>query len=103
MLRESGCVTLPSQRTLRDYTYYVRACTGEKLASNKINVIVAYGCNPCAGFSSEVDKLLLKATTTESNKEWEKYVVIVMDEMPGTSEKTWFMTSIQEHLLVSQT
>ena len=34
MLRESGCVTLPSQRTLRDYTYYVRACTGEKLASN---------------------------------------------------------------------
>ena len=44
-------------------------------------VIVAYGCNPCAGFSSEVDKLLLKATTTESNNEWEKYVVIVMDEM----------------------
>ncbi len=22
MLRESGCLTLPSQRTLRDYTYY---------------------------------------------------------------------------------
>lgn len=28
LLRDSGCVMLPSQRTLRDYTYHVKAATG---------------------------------------------------------------------------
>lgn len=28
MLRESGCLRLPSQQTLRDYTYHVKATTG---------------------------------------------------------------------------
>jgi hypothetical protein len=28
LLRESGVVSLPSQRTLRDYTYYTSQCTG---------------------------------------------------------------------------
>ena len=36
----SGCVKLPSQRTLGDYTHYVTACTG---------------------FSSKIDQMLIKA------------------------------------------
>ena len=27
-LRSSGVLTLPSERTLRDYTHFVQACTG---------------------------------------------------------------------------
>ena len=27
-LRQSGCITLPSQRTLRDYTHFAKATTG---------------------------------------------------------------------------
>lgn len=61
MLRESGCVTLPSQRTLRDYTYYVRTTTG---------------------FSTEGDmQMKAAAKLGESTSEWERCVVIVMDEM----------------------
>lgn len=28
MLRDSGCIKLPTQRTLHDYMYYVSASTG---------------------------------------------------------------------------
>ena len=56
-IRDSSCITLPSQRTLRDYTYYVKACTG---------------------FSNEVDKQLADAVKLE---EREKCVVLIMDEM----------------------
>lgn len=59
-LRDSGCVTLPSQRTLRDYTYYVRSSTG---------------------FSDEIDKQLLDAAMREKAKELNRYVVLVLDEM----------------------
>lgn len=59
-LRDSGCIALPSQRTLRDYTYYVRSCTG---------------------FSAQVDKQLMEATKTDKNEEWGKCVILVMDEM----------------------
>ena len=38
LLRDSGCVRLPSQRTLRDYTHYISASVG---------------------FSAEVDEQLL--------------------------------------------
>ena len=38
-LRSSGCLHLPSQRTLRDYTHYVKAA---------------------AGFSHEVDLMLMQ-------------------------------------------
>ena len=51
---------LPSQRTLRDYTYYVRSSTG---------------------FSDEVDKQLLDASKRERAGDLNKYVVLVMDEM----------------------
>lgn len=60
MLRESGCIHLPTQRTLRDYTYYVKASTG---------------------FSSEVDQMLVKAINEKSSTERSKYVVLLIDEM----------------------
>ncbi|XP_065916190.1 uncharacterized protein [Dysidea avara] len=60
MLRESGVITLPSQRTLRDYTYYTKATTG---------------------FSTDVDAQLMQAANPTTCKEWEKHVAILMDEM----------------------
>ena len=60
MLRESGVITLPSQRTLRDYTYYTKASTG---------------------FSADVDAQLMRAANPETCKEREKLVAILMDEM----------------------
>lgn len=60
MLRESGCIKLPTQRTLRDYTYYVQASTG---------------------FSSEVDQMLLKAADVKSGPERDKCVLLLIDEM----------------------
>ena len=51
---------LPSQRTLRDYTHYVKASTG---------------------FSAEVDKQLMDAVKPDTAHEREKYVALVMDEM----------------------
>ena len=60
MIRDSGVVSLPSQRTLRDYTYYTKAC---------------------AGFSSEVDRQLMDVANIADCPEREKYVVILMDEM----------------------
>ena len=59
-LRESGCLRLPPQRTLRDYTHYVKAA---------------------AGFSHEVDIMLLKAANVEVCPEWEKLVLLLLDEM----------------------
>ena len=58
MLRESGCIKLPSQRTLRDYTYYVST-----------NI----------GFSDEVDKQLVDMM--DLSQERNRYLVLVMDEM----------------------
>ena len=34
-LRSSGCISLPSQRTLRDYTHHVQACTGFSIDVDK--------------------------------------------------------------------
>ena len=59
-LRESGCIHLPSQRTLRDYTHYVRSA---------------------AGFSTEVDEMLMKAAEVQSCEEWQKCVLLLLDEM----------------------
>ena len=60
MLRESGVIKLPSQRTLRDYTYYTKATTG---------------------FSDEVDRQLMEAAKIHTCPEREKYVITTMDEM----------------------
>ena len=59
-LRTSGVVRLPSQRTLRDYTHYVKA-------------------HP--GYSGEVDKQLSEAAKVHTCQDFKKYIVLVMDEM----------------------
>ena len=59
-LRQSGCITLPSQRTLRDYSHSVKAGVG---------------------FSLEVDHQLMVASKVATSEEWEKFVVILLDEM----------------------
>ena len=59
-VRSSGCIKLPSQRTLRDYTHYVSAATG---------------------FSTAIDKQLAAAADIDNCSEKDKYTVIVMDEM----------------------
>ena len=59
-LRDSGCIRLPSQRTLQDYTHYIKASTG---------------------FSSEVDEMIMKAAKVESCPEREKCVILLLDEM----------------------
>ena len=57
-LRESGCVTLPSNRTLRDYTYHV---------------------STTIGFSDEVDRQLMSVADLAEEKN--RNVVLVLDEV----------------------
>ena len=59
-LRDSGCISLPSQRTLRDYTH----CFEAKI-----------------GFSDDVDHMLMNAAKLSSCEEYQKYVGILIDEM----------------------
>ena len=59
-LRESNCISLSSQRTLRDYSHAVKAKPG---------------------FSPEVDHQLMEAANVMKSKEWEKLVIILLDEM----------------------
>ena len=57
-LRESGCVTLPSKRTLRDYTYHV---------------------STTIGFSNEVDRQLMSVADLAEEKN--RNVVLVLDKV----------------------
>ena len=59
-MRQSGCLLLPSQRTLRDYTHYT---------------------STVVGFSDEVDQQLMVAANISSLSEHDKCVSIIMDEM----------------------
>ena len=59
-LLRSGCIHLPSQRTLRDYSHCVKSE---------------------AGFSTAVDRLLMQANDMPSCPNWKKLVVILIDEM----------------------
>lgn len=59
-LRDSRCISLPSQRTLRDYTHFVKACSG---------------------FSAEVDNQLSMAANLSSCEEYQKLVILLLDEM----------------------
>ena len=59
-MRESGCIQLPSQRTLRDYTNAVKAR---------------------AGFSAEVDRLLMRAANVAACEPWQRPVILLLDEM----------------------
>lgn len=60
MLRDSGCIKLPTQRTLRDYTYYVKASVG---------------------FSSDVDQILIDAADVKTCSDRDKCVILLIDEM----------------------
>ena len=53
-------MSLPSQRTLRDYTHHVKAKHG---------------------FSAEVDSQLCHAAKLFQCEEWQKHVIILLDEM----------------------
>ena len=59
-IRESGFIALPSQRTLRDYTYFVSSSVG---------------------FSANVDKQLMEAAKIDTLEEYQKCVACIMDEM----------------------
>lgn len=54
------CVCLPSQRTLRDYTHFVKSTTG---------------------FSAEVDLQLMQAANIATCEEREKTVILILDEI----------------------
>ena len=58
LLRSSGCIKLPSQSTLRDYTHYIKSQVR---------------------FSSEMDRAIVDAA--DLTKDHKKYVTLVMDEM----------------------
>lgn len=60
LLRNSGCLQLPSQRTLRDYTHHIKSS---------------------AGFNEEVDLQLINTANVEKLKEHEKLVGLILDEM----------------------
>ena len=59
-LRDSGCISLPSQRTLRDYSNAVKAG---------------------AGFSAEVDQQLIEASRLLTSPSYCCYVALLIDEM----------------------
>ena len=59
-LRTSGFITLPSERTLRDYTNY-------------------FSSKP--GLQPEVDLMLVEEASLDSSPKWSKYIVLLFDEM----------------------
>ena len=59
-LWDSGCIQLPSQRTLRDYTHYIKAK---------------------AGFSDEVDAMLFRDAKVETCLDREKCILLLFDEV----------------------
>ena len=59
-LHESKCLKLPSQRTLRDYTHHLKAGPG---------------------FSLGVDLQLYSYGNVEKCEEYEKYMLLLMDEI----------------------
>ena len=60
MLRESGCLKLPSQRTLREYRHIGTASQG---------------------FSRLLDEQLMKAAEIDTLELWQKCVILILDEM----------------------
>ena len=74
-LRQSKCISLPSQRTLRDYTHHIR---------------------PTNGFSAEVDMQLCQAANLKSSKKIDQYVILILDEM-HIKESLVYMINILEN------
>ena len=60
LMRESGVIKPPSQRTLKDYTHYIQATPG---------------------FSPKVDQQLMEAAEIATCPEFKKYVFLLLDEM----------------------
>ena len=60
LLHESGCIKLPSQRTLRDYTHVVKTTMG---------------------FSLQLDQQLKQSADVESLEAWQKCIILILDEM----------------------
>ena len=60
LLRQSKCVSLPSQCTLRDYKHHVKATNG---------------------FSAEVDMQLCQVANLKSSTAIDQYVILLLDEM----------------------
>lgn len=59
-LRSSGFLKLPSERTLRDYTHFVKTRPG---------------------FQAEVDSMLVREARLSELPEWKKHIVLLLDEM----------------------
>lgn len=59
-LGTSGFVKLPSERTLRDYTHFIKSRSG---------------------FTDELDHLLAEEAKLPTLPEWKKHIVLVFDEM----------------------
>ena len=59
-LRSSGCIALPSQRTLRDYSHCIKAEVG---------------------FSNEVDEQLKMAPEVANVEDWQRHIILLLDEM----------------------
>ena len=59
-LRKSGCIQLPSQRTLRDYSH---------------------GVESDVGFSAGVDHQLMQTVGMPACQDWEKLVILLLDEI----------------------
>jgi len=59
-IRSSGVLSLPSERTLRDFTHH---------------------CNAQVGFSFEVDQQLVNHPDVCGVEEWKRHVILLFDEM----------------------
>ena len=92
LVRNSGVIKLPSQRTLMDYTHCVKSDTG---------------------FSTNVDLLLMQANNMSSCSEHQKLVILLLDEMyvredlvydKHSGRLTGFthLGSVSDHLLASE-
>lgn len=69
MIHHSGCIKLPSQRTLRDYTHYIKATIG---------------------FSPEVDQHLVDVA--DLHKDLNKCVILIMDVKEDIILCAWMYT-----------
>ena len=87
--RVRDVLSLPSQRTLRDYTHF---------------------CASSSGFSTDVDKQLTQAASMHTLEEWQKSVILLLDEMhikenlvyekhTGTLIGFTYLGEVNEHLL----
>ena len=59
-LRSSRCLTLPTERTLRDYTHHFKGTVG---------------------FNAKLDEQLFRESNVANLEDWQKYVVLMFDEM----------------------